>query len=228
MRVVWMLLAVCLSPVLLAPSVATAADGDAMLQAQCAGCHDLTGPAPTTLKGVWERKGPDLFYAGNKFRAEWLTRWLQKPVRIRPTGVFYGNHIKTTDSWDAVNEHTLKPHMALSAADARAVTAALMQKKALSHLTEKVAVQSVSLSMIMGDLLFEKAKGCIACHQSGVDYGGLSCPELHTAFDRLQPEYIYSFMKNPQAWDPKIWMPNLNLSDAHLNKLVRYLEMIGK
>ncbi len=52
-----------------------------MLQKDCASCHNLTGPAPQTLQALWDRKGPDLFYAGNKYRQEWLVAWLQKPRR---------------------------------------------------------------------------------------------------------------------------------------------------
>ena len=65
-------------------SVANAADGEAILKAQCAGCHHLDGPAQTTLKALRERKGPDLSYAGNKYKADWMKRWLHKPQRIRP------------------------------------------------------------------------------------------------------------------------------------------------
>jgi len=42
----------------LLPAMA-AADGTAILQERCASCHNLKGPASTTLAAVWQRKGPD-------------------------------------------------------------------------------------------------------------------------------------------------------------------------
>ncbi|MDH5527993.1 MAG: c-type cytochrome [Nitrospirota bacterium] len=216
------------------PMVANAAGdaaGSALLAEQCAGCHNLTGPAPDTVQAVRARKGPDLFYAGDKYRAEWLTEWLQKPTRIRPGGAFYGDHIvpsQATDKWDQIDTASLPDHPALSAPDARAVSAALMANTPYAERIATVTVEPVSLPIFMGDMLFDKFKGCIACHQSGKDYGGFSGPELYTAADRLNPRFIYSYMQNPQAWDPKIWMPNMNLAAADLNKLVRYLQMIAE
>ena len=44
-----------------------AADGQAILEKQCATCHNLNGPAPQTVQEIRDRQGPDLFYAGNKY-----------------------------------------------------------------------------------------------------------------------------------------------------------------
>src|ERR1035438_6562740 len=104
----------------LAATGARAADeGSAILTQRCAGCHNLTGPAPKTLKELWARKGPDLFYAGNKYRAEWLRAWLQKPTRIRVAGEFYADHVRSGEKSDEVDTAALEPHLALTAADAR-------------------------------------------------------------------------------------------------------------
>lgn len=221
----WLALAVVTGTA--APTLAADDAGGALLTERCASCHNLTGPATTTVEGIRARKGPDLFYAGDKFRAEWLEGWLQKPARIRPAGAFYGDHIKATDKWDVVDESTLAAHPSLSAADARLSAAALMQRHAGRERLQGVKVEEVSLPMFMGDMLFDKFKGCIACHQSGRDYGGLSGPELYTAAERLRPEFMYSYMQNPQAWDPRIWMPNMHLAAEDLNKLVTYLQMIA-
>lgn len=213
---------------LLAAAPAWAVDAEAVLAEKCAGCHDLTGPAPTTLKALWARKGPDLFYAGDKYREEWVAKWLHEPARIRPAGMFYAEHVKATDKWDVVDASTLKPHVKLPKDEAKAVAAALMTRKAEAALVAAAKVEKVSLSIVMGDLMFDKFKGCIACHRSGPDYGGASGPELYTAAERLTPAYMWAYMHDPQAFDPRIWMPNMHLAPADLNKLVRYLEMIAE
>ncbi len=208
---------------------ARAADeGSAMLTQRCAGCHNLTGPAPHTLKELWARKGPDLFYAGNKFRTDWLRAWLQKPTRIRPAGEFYADHIRSGEKGDEIDPTTLEPHLALSAADADAATQALMRLKAHDDLIAAEKIEPGSTSKSMGEMAFDKFLGCMACHEIEPGYGGLSGSELYTAGQRLQPEFIASYIRSPQAWDPKIWMPNKRVSDPNIQKLVHYLSELSK
>jgi mono/diheme cytochrome c family protein len=208
---------------------ARAADeGSAMLTQRCAGCHNLTGPAPHTLKELWARKGPDLFYAGNKYRAEWLRAWLQKPTRIRPAGEFYVDHIRSGEKGDEIDPTTLEPHLALSAADADALTQALMRLKAHDELIAAEKIEPGSISKSMGEMAFDKFLGCIACHEIERGEGGASGPELYTAALRLQPEFIASYIRSPQAWDPKIWMPNKKVSDPNIQKMVHYLAELTK
>ncbi len=209
-------------------AAAVAADGNAILNKDCVSCHNLKGPAPQTLKELWARKGPDLFYAGNKYREEWLVEWLQKPQRIRPAGEFYRQHIKRGEKRDEVDESTLKDHVAMSKDDATAVAAALIQLKPKSDLIAKEKIEPGTISPFMGEMVFDKFLGCMACHRYEPDEGGLSGPELYTAGKRLQREYIASYIRSPQAWDPKIWMPNKHVSDVNIQKLVYFLEGLGE
>jgi len=55
----------------------------------------------------WQRKGSDLFYAGNKYRPAWVEAWLQNPKRIRPAGMFYMDHVKSGPKRDLVDKATL-------------------------------------------------------------------------------------------------------------------------
>jgi len=207
---------------------ASAAEGKAVLQKECVACHNLTGPAPQTLQALWDRKGPDLFYAGNKYRQEWLVEWLQKPQRIRPAGEFYGKHIKPGPKSDVIDTTTLEDHLALSRDDAIAVAAELMKLKAHDDLIAKEKIEPGTVSRQMGEMAFDKFMGCMACHLIEPDYGGFSGPELYTAAKRLQPEYIASYIRSSQAWDPKIWMPNKHVSDANIQKMVHYLGVLSK
>ncbi len=206
---------------------ALAAEGDDILNKDCASCHNVKGPAAQTLKDLWARKGPDLFYAGNKYREEWLASWLQKPQRIRPAGMYYRDHVKPGDKRDEVDAATLTDHVALSKDKATAVAAALMQLKPKSDLIAKEKIEQGTIASFMGEMVFDKFLGCSACHRSDVDQGGLSGPELYTASKRLQREFIASYIRSPQAWDPKIWMPNKHVSDANIQKLVYFLDTLG-
>jgi len=223
--VLWWMAALLLACV--AAPKGNAADGEQILTSQCADCHSLEGPAPATLEALWERKGPDLFYAGNKYKADWMERWLQKPERIRPAGMYYGRHVQTTPDGDKIDSATLEAHPALNAADAKAVTIALMRRKANSDLLHPGEYHPGTVSLMMGEMMFDKFKGCLACHQIEPDYGGLSGPEVYTSAERLQEDYLMSYMRNPQAWDPLIFMPNKGLEDTDLRKLVDYMRALA-
>jgi cytochrome c2 len=213
----------------LAAGAASAADGDDLLASQCGSCHNLTGPSPATLQQLWQRKGPDLFYAGDKYRADWMEGWLQKPTRIRPAGMFYADHVKSgPEGDDEIDTATLTPHPALSAADAKTVTANLMQRKAKAELITAGAYTPMEISRSSGEMLFDKFKGCLACHEIEPGYGGLSGPEVYTAAQRLQDDYLASYLRDPQAWDPKVFMPNKHLNETDAQKFIAYFHLLSE
>ena len=204
-----------------------AEDGQAILSGQCVACHATTAPTTADLDRLWARKGPDLYYAGSKFNRAWLVAWLQQPTRIRPAGEFYTKHVKPGDKEDVVDDSTLQPHVKLSAAQAEAVADALMALKGADGLVEKGAFKGQKVSPAMGAMFFTKLRGCAACHSPKPGSGGASGPELYTAGARLQPDYIYSYTKSPQKFDPHIWMPTLNLSEPDLQRLTGYIVQLG-
>ncbi|WP_296895322.1 c-type cytochrome [Thiobacillus sp.] len=206
-----------------APAIAADSVGAGILKSQCISCHAIVKPDNTSLDRLWERKGPDLYYAGSKFNRPWLEKWLQNPVRIRPAGELYTKHIKGGDKEDVVDESTMASHMKLSKADAEAAAEALMALTGPADLVSKGAFKGEKVSMSMGAMFFNKLRGCAACHQAKPGTGGSSGPELYTAGERLQPDYIYSYIKNPQAIDPHIWMPTLNLAEPDLQRLTGYI-----
>jgi len=208
----------------LAFTPALAAGG--FLQDRCASCHDITGPAATSLSELKSRKGPDLFYAGNKYRAKWLTAWLQKPTRIRPAGALYMSHIKPGPKHDEIDTATLTKHVALNAKDAATATQALMSLKPHSDLlTDKAFVPGPSP---MGEMSFDKFYGCMACHEIEPGFGGQSGPEVYTAGRRMTPEFIMSYIRNPQAWTPKGLMPNKHVPEGNIPKLANYMLDLAK
>ncbi|MDQ6982074.1 MAG: hypothetical protein Q9M08_03590 [Mariprofundus sp.] len=211
----------------LLPAVA-AADTTAILQERCASCHNLKGPASATLAALWQRKGPDMFYAGNKYRSDWVEAWLQNPKRIRPAGMFYMDHIKPGPKRDLVDTSTLKGHLKLNAADAKAVAAALAGLKANSALIKAEKHDASMAPGPLGEMMFDKIYGCMACHQIEPGYGGVSGSEMYTAGKRLTPEFMLSYIRSPQAWDPKIWMPNKHVPKDNMQKLVNYIIDLSK
>jgi len=207
---------------------ALADDGMSILQKRCAGCHDLKGPAAQSVQELWQRKGPDLFYAGSRYNREWLKKWLVKPYRIRPAGYHPVQHIKPGKKRDMIDETTLTPHLALSSGEAGEVTEALMKLKASAEMKGTAVFKGGSISASFGEMVFDKFNGCMACHELEPGYGGLSGPEVYTAARRYQADYLVSFITDPQAWNPKTPMPNKHVAAPNIQKIVQYLQALAK
>jgi mono/diheme cytochrome c family protein len=201
---------------------------DGILKTQCAACHAVEKPEKFDLDRLWQRQGPDLYYAGSKFNRPWLEQWLQNPARIRAGGALYRKHVKAGEKEDVIDESDLQPHVKLSAADAAAAADALMVLKAPEDVVPQGAYTAGKVSVSMGAMFFNKLRGCSACHQSKPNVGGRSGPELYTAAARLQPDYIYSYMRHPQKIDPLVWMPNLSLSEPDAQRLTGYILQLGE
>lgn len=206
------------------------AEPAAPVQQKCAACHALTAPDEAAM-GIAERaqrKAPPLHYAGNKFRREWLAAWLQKPVRIRPAGVFPPAHVQNTPKGDVVDAVTLPAHPALALADAEASADYLMTLRAHDKLIQAEAYEPGNIAVRMGQMNFGKFKGCDGCHEDAPGRGGVSGPELYTAWQRLQPKFISAYIGNPLAWDHHSMMPSADLNADAVQKLADYLKAIGE
>lgn len=173
------------------------------------------------------QKGPELHYAGTKYRKAWIENWLQDPIRIRPAGMFFGHHTIVTDEGDVVDEDSLSPHVKLSAEQAGAMANYLATQSANSDLVVMGEYLPKSVSQRMGAMNFRKFKGCSSCHQDEPDIGGVSGPELYTAYSRLNPDFIVSYIRNPELWDNASQMPHAKLKDSAIFKLVHYLKLIS-
>jgi cytochrome c2 len=206
---------------------AYAGDGAFDLAKNCGSCHALTKPADASFERMRQRKAPDLWYAGDKFNADWLTAWLQNPKPIRPAGYPYFAHIRKGAAHDEVDPSTLVPHPKLLAADATAATTALMALKGPSDLVPAGGFKGDVPGARMGALSFNKLRGCSACHEGEDGKGGLSGPELTDAGARLRPDFIVAYTADPQRFDPHIWMPTLKLNDKDLQRLTTYLSSLG-
>ncbi|MBI5042729.1 MAG: c-type cytochrome [Nitrospirae bacterium] len=84
------------------------------------------------------------------------------------------------------------------------------------------AVETKGLSPIEAGKKVYQQRGCAACHViSGV--GGKVGTDLTTIGKTRDREFLYKWLKNPQAVKPASIMPNLNLPDKELKPLVEYL-----
>jgi mono/diheme cytochrome c family protein len=74
----------------------------------------------------------------------------------------------------------------------------------------------------LGKKLYTNTYGCNGCHSLN-DEGGLVGPALDRAGFRLNPTWVYRWIRNPQAMKKHTRMPNLGASDADARALTYYL-----
>lgn len=73
-----------------------------------------------------------------------------------------------------------------------------------------------------GEKLFRKKKSCFACHQLE-DEGGLVGPDLSRAGFSYTPEWIFTWIGNPQSVKPESKMPNLGLNNEECRAITVFL-----
>lgn len=206
------------------------ADPVQTLTTECASCHALQRPDFETL-GKAERltrTAPPLYFAGNKYRQEWLLSFLQSPSTLYAAGYFPDHKLLDTAEGDMPNDSALIRHVSLSAEDALEVSDYLMTLRPFDELVLNDNYVEGRVAKRMGSLDFRKFKGCDACHRDSTDNGGLSGPQLYDAWNRLQPRFISSFLKAPLQWDPNTLMPVPQMNESAIHKLVDYLKLLGE
>jgi mono/diheme cytochrome c family protein len=201
-------------------------EGKAIVKSQCISCHDVAGPAPRTFDAVMKRRAPDLFYAGSKFNRPWLVKWMQNPTTIRQAGMMFLNNLVTEGGKDKIKRGSVKPCPAkLKPDEAEAVADYLMTLKDATMKTGVIDA-SKAFSQSRASRMFTKQYPCMGCHTipaRGEKRGGVSGPSLIGAGERLNPDWIYARIENPQYWDPKTWMPRIPLSEAKRKMLTLFI-----
>ncbi len=191
---------------------ANAAGGEAFAANKCAECHTTQGPAlEKTIADQLAKKGPELWYAGSKFQQPWLQNWLQDPKPIRPL------------KYNSLSEENPGDHPVLAAGDAESITQYLMT---LTSADVEAGVIKPKKNP-KGKLIFVKKMPCSGCHQfPGKKFkGGRSAPSLHGAGERLNPDWIYAYLKKTRVFKPVRMMPIFEgiLRDKDMKSVAAYV-----
>jgi mono/diheme cytochrome c family protein len=198
------------------PGLADAAAGKAAFEAaNCGECHYTDGPAKEkTIADQMAKKGPELWYAGSKFQKEWLAAWLADPKEIRP--LKYGS----------LTEKNPGGHPKLGGAEAASVTDYLMSLTSADVPSEGIKPKKGA----KGRLIFTKKMPCTGCHQYPAKKkakfkGGNSGPTLIGAGSRLNPDWVYAYLKTPEIFKPVKMMPVFAglLKDKDMKNVAAYV-----
>ena len=186
----------------------------------CSTCHSLS--SEDTEKKI---SGPDLYYAGNKFQPEWLRQFLKVPAVVRPSGFI------TDPGFLKGSPENLVPHPSFPDEKANAIADKLMELK----IYEQTPVVRNALSKGQRAKIkyqFERTYGCISCHQSlnlaGKVRGGISGPSLVNAGNRLQADWIASWLQKPETYLSKSRMPRYKMDSVTQNLFVHFLMTLKK
>jgi cytochrome c5 len=186
--------------------------GASIVNSTCVQSHRIEGkPAPRRTK-----KAPDLIWAGNKYRRDWLVAWLQNPeFKHYPVGYDFRPERK-------------KRHLALPADQAKAVAGFLAKLKD-ARITEGVMKPGTPEQLARGEKLYRE-HGCQNCHltpaKTAKGYaGGTSSTSFVSLSDRLQADWVYRFNQNPNDFEPDsgAYIPNPPLPDQDIYAITAYM-----
>lgn len=212
-------LTLSMSPFLSEPASASPEGGESIIKERCAECHAFVKPESSSRKRLVSRKGQDLFYAGSKYNRKWLVKWLQNPIKIRPKAK-YGSFKaagKEKSGTKTAGHIILTGKEAVSAADY------MMTLKAPEDVVIPGLYREGAYPPEDGRFAYVRANGCAGCHMWAPGKGGRGGPELYTGGERMNPDYIASFIKNPQKFDAGNWMPRQFFSDSNIQRLTSFI-----
>ena len=193
-------------------AVEAADPGEKIVASVCVQCHRIEGaPAPRRTK-----KAPDLIWAGNKYRQDWLAGWLQNPeFKHYPVGYDFRPERK-------------KRHLALPRDQAKAVVAYLATKKD-ARIREGVMKPGTPGQLERGMKLYRE-HACQNCHltpaKTAKGYsGGTSSTSLLKLSERLKGDWVYRFNLNPDDFEPDsgAYIPKPPLPDEDIYAITAYM-----
>lgn len=180
--------------------VPAAAPGKQLVQnLGCPVCHTLDGHTTTV-----QEDAPDLTWEGDKVRPGWLFTFLQKPHDLRPAIRARMPNFRLSD-----REILAVTRYVISLKNPKAPALAEAFRYRGEPPAGRIAEGKVQL----------KALKCQQCHAlggrlvAGADTGDVG-PSLEVAAQRLEPDWIIHWLKDPQVLQPETKMPNFFYSDG--------------
>ena len=162
----------------------------------CYGCHETKGFGKDKNRMI----GPDLIEISSKVRPGWLLSWLKGPKDFRPS--------------------TRMPDFILKEEDAMAITSYLWQNS--EGFTPGEPEQFDEDTIDEGAFIFESV-GCLACHSEVEEDGEIHGPNLARIGEKINYEYLVSWLLDPKSHQPSTRMPDLRLDEEDAQYLAAFL-----
>jgi cytochrome c1 len=170
----------------------------------CVHCHTVKLPDGKILKPTDDP--PSLEHIADKTTREWIYAWLKDPQAYAST--------------------TTMPNFKLSDDDARDVSAFLIANSAPLPGDTTTLSAKASTDPAAGATLFGESF-CASCHAvqnaAGNLVGGDVGPELTRVGNKVKPEWLQAWLRNPRSYDAETAMPHYRFSDPQVATLSGFL-----
>jgi cbb3-type cytochrome oxidase cytochrome c subunit len=199
----------------------------------CYACHKIDW-FPTK-----RRPGPTLTNLQAKVSPEWIASWIANPKDFRPTTWM-------PQFFHLENFAADEPVVASRYGQGREILGGEWEDASIdavaAFLTSRAPLQELPAIPVEGDALrgreVMRVSGCYACHNvapwdgeepvvrdmawvaSGTNEHG---PNLRGVATKVTPEWLYAWIKDPQAYWADTRMPNLRLSDQDAADITAYI-----
>jgi len=172
----------------------------------CVACHSKE-------KNLLRPIAPNIGHEGSKWKPEALLTFLREPRKLRPNGFMPFTKAKMPNFYFTDQELTALTDYLMTLKDEGLKPDVLMGWDS----SDPAVIEE-------GEFLFVEEYACDGCHgRSPGDDGGIVGPELSNAVARIQPEWLYYWLKNPQAMRPDTPMPNFKMSDSQIKAILAYM-----
>jgi mono/diheme cytochrome c family protein len=170
----------------------------------CVHCHMVKLPDGRTMKPTDDP--PSLSHIADKTTREWVYAWLKDPQAYAGTATM--------------------PNFKLSDADARDVSAFLIANSTLLPGDTITLSAKASADPAAGASLYGESF-CASCHAvqnaAGNLVGGDVGPELTRVGNKVKPEWLQGWLRNPRNYDSETAMSHYRFSDAQVTTLSGFL-----
>jgi mono/diheme cytochrome c family protein len=216
-----------------------AAEGRRLFVRYCSACHGESGKGDGYNASSLDPRPRDLTdkaepYMVNLTNAE-VYEVIQKGgkgIDMAPMMPVFGHTLSPQEMWDIVAYvRTLHPYKGEKVQFTPDIDAARPRTSMIQPAEFEELLKSSTNGPGKEKQITEKGKelfsdnGCDACHRIG-DVGGKLGPALDRAGFMLQPQYIYRWIENPQAFKPNTRMPNLGLSKDEALAITLYVSTL--
>ncbi|MBI4595762.1 MAG: cytochrome c [Candidatus Tectomicrobia bacterium] len=168
---------------------------------KCLQCHPIAGKGADI--------GPDLAFEGSRVKPEWLNKYLEKPVQIRPVLAVRMPNLRI----NAQEAKLLSDYIVMALVDNKLPVGFIRE--------DNISEQSLTLAR----KIFTLKDSCIGCHKVE-NKGGKVGPDLAKLGNRLNGDWIYAYLKNPQLNIRRIrraMMPKYDFTEEEARALTGYL-----
>lgn len=211
-----------------------ASQGRTLFQHYCAACHGVSGDGDGYNADQLDKEPAEL--SDKKFMAKKNDSQIYRVIKLGGQGVkkshlmpVFGHTLSEKEIWSLVayirhladdEDHPVK--LPTNTPETRPAIPPPPHDP-LNTFSDWYSKNGGDESLIaQGEKLFRKKKSCLACHQLD-DEGGLLGPDLTRAGFSYTPEWIFTWIGNPQRIKPQSKMPNLGLDNQECRSITAFL-----